>query len=371
MTPGITVPYFAFRDFPDGIEQEVKVALLDAVESKQYILGEQVSTFEAEFAQALDAGYAVGVGNGLDALTMALKAAGVATGDEVILPANTFMATANAVMQVGAKPVFAEPDIHTYNLKADLIAAKITPRTKAIIPVHLYGQPCEMDAIMALVDGAGIKVIEDAAQAHGATYQDRKAGTFGYASAFSFYPTKNLGAMGDAGAVVTNDAAAANFVKKYRNYGELQKYQNELVGVNSRLDTLQAAVLNTKLKHLQTLNAERQRLASIYMSELRNINGLILPITEPDCTHVYHIFNIRSRQRDALQVYLKKQGIQTAIHYPVPVHLQPAYSFLGYKAGDFPIAEELTLTNLSLPLYPGLTEAEQDAVIMAVKLFFN
>lgn len=371
MTPGIAVPFFGFRDFPAGIEREVQAALICALESKQYILGEQVTAFENAFASALGARYAVGVGNGLDALTMSLKAAGVNAGDEVILPANTFIATAHAVLQVGATPVFAEPDTYTYNLTTASIEAKITNKTKAVIPVHLYGQPCNMDAIMTLANETGLKIIEDAAQAHGATFNGRKAGTFGHVSAFSFYPTKNLGAIGDAGAVVTNDTEVAEFVRKYRNYGELQKYHNEVAGVNSRLDTIQAAVLHVKLKYLTKLNAERQRLASVYLAELYNTGDLTLPFTATGCTHVYHIFNIRVRRRDELQQFLKAHKINTAIHYPIPVHLQPAYSCLEHQVGAFPIAEELTATSLSLPLYPGLSEHEQEAVIKAVKAFFN
>jgi dTDP-4-amino-4,6-dideoxygalactose transaminase len=371
MKTAIAVPYFAFRDFPEGIEQEVKAALLNTVESKQYILGKQVSAFETAFAKASGTTHAIGVGSGLDALTIALRAAGISTGDEVIVPANTFIATANAVMLSGATPVFADPDENTYNLTATSITGRITSKTKAIIPVHLYGQVCEMEAIMALADNTGLKVIEDAAQAHGATYKGRYTGTFGLAGAFSFYPTKNLGAIGDAGAVLTNDVTAADFVRTYRNYGELQKYQNELIGVNSRLDALQAAVLQVKLKYLPKFNAERQRLAAIYMAELKDIGDLTLPFTAPDCSHVYHIYNVRTNKRDKLQAYLHEKGILTAIHYPVPVHLQPAYKFLDYKSGSFPIAEKLAATSLSLPLFPGLKEAEQAAVISAVKSFFS
>jgi dTDP-4-amino-4,6-dideoxygalactose transaminase len=371
MTSDTQVPFFSLRDFPAGIEQEIKVGLLDGVASRHYILGEQVKAFEETFAQALNAGYVIGVGNGFDALTIALKAAGIGAGDEVILPGNTFIATANAVIMVGATPVFAEPDFYTYNITAPAIAAKITSRTKAVIPVHLYGQCCAMDAIMAIAEDAGIKVIEDAAQAHGAAYQGRKAGTFGYANAFSFYPTKNLGAMGDAGAIVTNTPAVAEFVRKYRSYGEVLKNRSEFIGVNSRLDTLQAVILNIKLQHLQLFNAERLRLASTYHTELYDVGDLVLPYIGAMSTHVYHIFNIRTKHRDKLQEHLKKQGIQTAIHYPIPVHLQQAYKFLNLKGGDLPVTEELASTSLSLPLFPGLTEDEQNKVISAVKIYFS
>ena len=346
-------------------------ALLQAVAGKSYILGREVKAFEGDFAHYLGAGAAVGVGNGYDALVLALKAVGVGAGDEVVLPVHTFIATVNAVLQVGAKPVLVEPDPRTYNITAATAAPSITSKTKAILPVHLYGQVCEMLPLLQLGKAHNLKIVEDAAQAHGAIYKNQRAGTFGDAGAFSFYPTKNLGALGDAGAVVTNDKAIAGFVQMYRNYGEVQKYQSEVVGINSRLDELQAAVLRVKLLYLDQLNAERQRLAAIYKQELQGIGDIMLPVTAPDCGHVYHIFNIRTKRRDALQQWLRGQGIYTAIHYPVPVHLQPAYRFLEYKAGDFPVAEGLAQTSLSLPLFPGLKQEEQERVVEAVKRFFS
>ncbi|MCX2738775.1 DegT/DnrJ/EryC1/StrS family aminotransferase [Pontibacter anaerobius] len=365
------LPYFQFRDFPAGLEAQVQQALLEAVAGKQYVLGPQVQAFEQEFATYLGAGAAVGVGNGYDALVIALKALGVGAGDEVVLPVHTFIATVNAVLQVGAKPVLAEPDKHTYNLTAETAARHINPKTKAILAVHLYGQVCQMEGLQGLAQSQSIKLLEDAAQAHGAKYKGQQAGSFGDAAAFSFYPTKNLGALGDAGAVVTSDADVKAFARKYRNYGESQKYTSEQVGINSRLDELHAAVLRVKLQLLDAMNAERQRLAQVYLQALQNTGDLILPQTAPDCEHVYHIFNIRTKYRNELQAYLQEQGIGTAIHYPVPVHLQPAYTFLGYKAGDFPVAEELASTSLSLPLYPGLTEPEQQRVVEKVKAFFS
>lgn len=346
-------------------------AVQEAVAGKQYVLGPQVQAFEQEFASYLGAETAIGVGNGYDALVIALKGLGIGAGDEVVLPVHTFIATVNAVLQVGARPVLAEPNKYTYNLTAEMAAPHITPKTKAILAVHLYGQVCQMEELQQLAQTQSIKLLEDAAQAHGAKYKGRFAGSIGDAAAFSFYPTKNLGALGDAGAVVSSDAYVSAFAARYRNYGESRKYNSELVGVNSRLDELQAAVLRVKLRHLDALNLERQRLAQVYFQELQNTGDLILPHMAPDCAHVYHIFNIRTQHRDALQAWLQAQGIGTAIHYPVPVHLQPAYTFLGHKAGDFPVAEELARTSLSLPLFPGLTEAEQQRVVEAVKAFFR
>ena len=364
------VPYYAFRDWPAGITHQVEQAVIEALHGEQYILGPEVGIFETNFAKFLNAGYAVGVGNGFDALVLAMKAVGIEPGDEVILPANTFIATANAIVQLGATPVFAEPDAQTYNLKAATAEKLITPKTKAIVAVHLYGQTCEMQELQQLCKSYSLKLIEDAAQAHGATFKNRNAGTFGHAAAFSFYPTKNLGAVGDGGAVVTNDAAVAAFVTRYRNYGQTTKYHNDIVGINSRLDTLQAAVLDVKLKYLTQQNEERQRLAQVYLQDLNPTSNLILPVSADHCSHIYHIFNVRTRLRDKLKDYLQQQGIQTAIHYPVPIHLQPAYSYLTYKPGDLPLTEEMANTSLSLPLFPGMTEAEQEHVISSIKKFF-
>lgn len=369
--PSTQVPYFSFRNFPVGIDQQVEEAVLRAVRGQQYILGEEVSVFESEFAAYVQADTAIGVGNGYDALVVALKAVGIGAGDEVIVPANTFIATVNAVVQVGAIPVLAEPDRHTCNLTAAGATEHITPRTKAIIPVHLYGQACEMTSILRLAEQHDLTIVEDFAQAQGARYKGRPVGSFGRISATSFYPTKNLGALGDGGAVVTSDPALAAFAEMYHNYGQQQKYHNQLVGINSRLDTLLAAALRIKLQHLDALNSDRQRLAQVYLHALQGIGDLVLPVTAPDCTHVYHIFHIRTKQRNALQLYLTEQGIQTAIHYPVPVHLQEAYTWLGHKRGSFPVAEELAEMSLSLPLFPGMSETEQKAVLAAIHTFFE
>ncbi|MHA6249112.1 DegT/DnrJ/EryC1/StrS family aminotransferase [Pontibacter sp. CAU 1760] len=365
------IPYFEFRDFPEGSEAAVQESLLRAVAGKHYILGPQLSAFEEEYARYLGAAAAIGVGNGYDALVLALKAVGVGPGDEVLVPAHTFIATLHAVHHIGAKPVLVEPDAATNNITAATAQAAITPGAKALVPVHLYGQVCDMHPLLELAQEHGLKVVEDAAQAHGARYQNRLAGTFGDAAAFSFYPTKNLGALGDGGAVVTNSQDVAAFVRMHRNYGETQKYRSETVGINSRLDELQAAVLWAKLPYLDQLNAERQRLAGIYLQQLQGIEQLTLPYAAPGCGHVFHIFSIRTRHRDRLQQHLAAEGIKTAIHYPVPVHLQPAYRFLGYGPGDFPVAEELARTSLSLPLFPGMHALEQERVVEEIQRFFR
>lgn len=365
------VPYFAFRDWPAGITGQVEQAVLQVMREQQFILGPDVQAFEAAFASYLGAGFAIGVGNGCDALVLALKAVGVGAGDEVIVPANTFIASANAVVQLGAIPVLSEPDRYTYNLTSETAAQHITAKTKAILPVHLYGQTCQMEALQQLCKSYSLKMVEDAAQAHGATYKGKFGGTYGDAAAFSFYPTKNLGALGDGGAVVTSDPELAAYVNSYRNYGQKEKYHHKLVGINSRLDTLQAAVLTIKLLHLQEQNKERVRLAEIYLQELQSIGDIVLPVTAQHCDHVYHIFNIRTQHRDKLKSHLQQQGVQTAIHYPVPIHLQPAYSFLKYKKGSLPITEKLADTSLSLPLFPGMTDAEQEHVIQSIKGFFR
>ncbi|MFD2513716.1 DegT/DnrJ/EryC1/StrS family aminotransferase [Pontibacter locisalis] len=366
------VPFLQFRDFVPGVHQQIEEAVVQVLRSGHFILGEEVAHFEKEFGEYLSDGVKViGVGNGFDALVTALKAAGVGEGAEVIVPSNSYMATVNAVLQVGAKPILAEPDADSYNLTAAGAEKIITARTKAILPVHLYGQTCIMEPLLDLSRKHGIKLIEDAAQAHGALYKGKLAGTFGDAAAFSFYPTKNLGALGDGGAIATSDSGLSEFAEKYRNYGQQQKYVGELVGVNSRLDEIQATALRVKLQYLEQYNAERRRLAKVYLKELKAVGDIILPKSAPNCTHVYHIFCIRTRSRDSLQKWLLEKGIGTGIHYPVPVHLQPAYRFLGYKEGSFPVAEELAKTSLSLPLFPGLKEQEQEQVIRALKEFFQ
>ena len=297
-----------------------------------------------------------------------LRAYGIGEGDEVIIPSNTYIATALAVSYAGATPIFVKPDEQTYNINPDLIEEKITKKTKAIMPVHLYGQICDMDPINEIAKKYNLKVIEDAAQAHGATYKGRKCGTLGDASGFSFYPTKNLGALGDAGAVTTNDKELAEKVRALGNYGSERHYYNKYMGFNSRLDEMQAAILRVKLRHLEEFNEERKIIVRLYLNGLQDAN-LILPYVPEWTEPVWHQFVIRSKKRDELQEYLKSKGIGTLIHYPLPVHLQEAYKHLGYKKGDFPIAEKMANEILSLPMWVGLKKEEIEFISIIIKSY--
>lgn len=299
---------------------------------------------------------------------MILKALGIGLEDEVIVPSNTYIATALAVTYVGAKPVFVEPKLETYNINPALIESAITSKTKAIIPVHLYGHPCEMRLILNIAKKYGLHIIEDCAQAHGATYYGQKIGTFGYAAAFSFYPGKNLGALGDGGAVVTNNKELAEIVRALGNYGSDYKYHHIYKGNNSRLDELQAAFLSAKLPYLDKMNEERRRIADRYLSEIKN-NKVILPITQLDMVPVWHIFAIRCEERDDLENHLNNNGVGTNKHYPIPMHLQECYKELGFKLGDFPIAEKISSTELSIPMYYGMTNDEISYVIDTINSF--
>ncbi|MFT6895445.1 MAG: dTDP-4-amino-4,6-dideoxygalactose transaminase [Algoriphagus sp.] len=292
-------------------------------------------------------------------------------GDEVIMPSNTFIATVLAVSYTGATPIFVEPNVSTYLLDPTKLEAAITLKTKAIIPVHLYGQVCQMDEIVSIARRFGLKVIEDNAQAHGARYRGRMTGTFGEINATSFYPGKNLGALGDAGAITTQDNSLAGKAKMLRNYGSQQKYTYEVIGHNMRMDELQAAFLSVKLTYLNTWTEKRQRIADRYREQLSSCDQVILPAVHPDATHVYHLFVIRTVRRDELQAYLQEKGIGIIIHYPIPPHLQKAYEHLGYKKGDFPIAEELAQTSLSLPIWPGMDFDQIDFISDQIKSFFS
>ena len=299
---------------------------------------------------------------------LALKALGIGYGDEVIVPSNTYIATALAVTYVGATPVFAEPDIRTYNINSDLIEAAITDRTKAIMPVHLYGQACDMDPILKIAKKNGLKVVEDCAQAHGATYKGQKVGTFGDVAGFSFYPGKNLGALGDAGAVVTNDKEIAEKVRALGNYGSDYKYHHIYKGHNSRLDELQAAFLVAKLPHLDRMNSERKRIAQMYTKGIKNPK-IITPLVLPECIPVWHIYGIRCAERDALERHLNDNGISTNKHYPIPIHLQECYKDLCLPRGSFPVAEEISRTELSIPMFYGITDEEVQHVIKVINKF--
>lgn len=327
-------------------------------EQQWYILGNSVTQFEAEYAHWNGTSFCIGVANGLDALHLALRALQIGPGDEVIVPSNTYIATWLAVSQVGARIVPVEPDIHTYNLDPGLLEAAIGPATKAILPVHLYGQACDMTAIMRIAGKHGLYVVEDNAQAHGAVHAGKMTGSFGHLNATSFYPTKNLGALGDAGAVTTDDPALAEQIRLLRNYGSSQKYYNEVPGYNSRLDELQAALLSVKLPFLEKWTAQRRQIAEWYHAHLSDIEGIILPHVSDPTAHVWHQYVIRTDRRDELAAGLAAAGIGTMIHYPLPPHLQQAYRELGYQRGDFPLAETIADTCLSLPMYPGLTEEE-------------
>ena len=364
------VPFLDLQPMHLELQSELEAAFQRVLASGSYILGPEVEAFEAEFAAYCGARYCVGVGNGLDALQLILRGYGIGAGDEVIVPANTFIATWLAVSHAGAKPVPVEPLAATFNLDPQRIAAAITPRTKAIMAVHLYGQPADMDAINAVARQHGLKVIEDAAQAHGARYKGRRAGNLGNAAGFSFYPGKNLGALGDGGAITTNDAQLADQLRALRNYGSRTKYHHELKGFNSRLDELQAALLRVKLRHLDAWNAARQQLALAYLDGLA-ASGLVLPVVPPWASPVWHLFVVRTARRDALQQHLAQAGIGTLVHYPIPPHLQPAYADAGFQSGDFPIAEQLHREVLSLPMYPQLAPAALQRVIAMVTVIAN
>lgn len=362
------IPFVSFLPMENELNDDLRSAFDRVFTRSWYIEGVEDEAFEIAFAEYCGTQYCVGVGNGLDALMLALKALGIGEGDEVIVPSNTYIATALAVTYVGAKPVFVEPNLSTFNIDSALIEAAITERTKAIMPVHLYGQACDMDPIMAIAKKYDLKIIEDCAQAHGATYKGQKVGTFGDAAGFSFYPGKNLGALGDAGAVVTNDKNLADKVRALGNYGSDYKYHHIYKGNNSRLDELQAAFLAAKLPHLERMNVERRRIANRYLFEIKNPK-VVLPTVEKDMVPVWHVFGIRCDERDALEKHLNDAGIGTNKHYPIPMHLQECYKDLGFVKGDFPIAEEISSTELSIPMYYGMTDDEIGYVIDAINKF--
>lgn len=351
----------------DLFADEYEEAALRALSSGWYIMGKELEAFEAQFSQYMGAKYCVGLNSGLDALTLAVRALCIGPGDEVIVPANTYIASVLGVTENGASPVFVEPD-EFFCLDADKVENAVTERTKAILPVHLYGQPCDMEKICAIAEKHGLYVIEDCAQSHGARLNGRLTGTFGTVGCFSFYPTKPLGALGDSGAVITNDPKIFDRIRKLRNYGSGIKYVNELEGVNSRLDEVQAAVLQVGLKHLDEGIEYRNRIAARYLSEITN-PLVALPGTRSGANHVYHIFGVLTEYRDALQKHMTDRGVKTLIHYPIPPHLQKCYARLGHGQGDFPISETFAKNELSLPIYAGMPEEDVDAVIEAVNSF--
>ena len=353
-----------------AIEQEIDVAIKEVLLSTQFILGPAVRELEQRVAAYCGCMYGVGVASGTDALRLTLTALDIGPGDEVITTPFSFIATANTISHCGARPVFVDIDPRTYNIDPAAIEAAITERTKAIVPVHLYGQPAEMDPIMELAEPHGLCVIEDAAQAVGARYKGRRVGSTGHAGCLSFYPTKNLGAYGDGGMVVTNDAALAEKIGVLRRQGSKKKYHAEVLGFNSRLDSLQAAILGVKLGYLDDWNEARRRPAQRY-SELLADLPVTTPYESPDVYHVYHQYTIRAPQRDTLAAYLKKRGVSTMIYYPVPLHLQKLYASLGYREGSLPMSEVASREVLSLPMYPELTETQQTSIARAIREFYS
>lgn len=350
-----TIPFLDMKSPYLELQEELDSAYRRVMESGWYVLGGEVDEFEREFADFCGVRHCIGVGNGLEALHLVLRAWGIGPGDEVIVPSNTYIATWLAVTYTGARPVPVEPDEATFNLDPALIEGAITPSTKAIVPVHLYGQPADMDRINAIAMDHGLKVLEDAAQAHGALYRGRSAGSLGTAAAFSFYPGKNLGALGDAGAVTTDDGDLADKVRLLRNYGSRVKYVNEVTGYNSRLDELQAALLRVKLRHIREWNRRRQAVAEWYFENLPvRLPQFRLPYVPEWSTPCWHLFVVRTHRRAAVQKMFETTGIGTLIHYPIPPHLQAAYAGLGYSPGDLPLAETLAGDVLSLPMGPHL-----------------
>ena len=355
------IPFVDLKAQYDSIKDEIDEAIQNVLNNTSFIMGEELKKFEVEFAIFCDVKHAIGVANGSDALILALRACGIGEGDEVITVPHTFISTAEAISNVGGKVVFVDIDPKTYTIDVSEIEEKITEKTKAIIPVHLYGQPADMAPIMRLAKKYNLRVIEDTAQAHGAEYKGKKVGSIGDVGCFSFYPGKNLGAYGDAGMVVTNNERIAKKIKLLRNHGRItKKYEHDIEGYSSRLDNLQAAILSVKLRYLNKWNESRRRNAKKYNELLNNIDGIITPYEAEYAKHVYHLYVIKVEKegRDKLREELNSKGIATGIHYPIPLHLQTAYSYLGYKEGDFPITEKASQEILSLPMFAELSDEQ-------------
>ncbi len=366
MSATITANAIPFIDLPAqfrSLKLEIDTALTPIFDSTGFILGPAVAEFEEAFAAYLNARHCVTLNSGTAALHLALLALDIGPGDEVITAANSFIATAEAISFAGATPRFVDADPVSYNLDASKLEAAITEKTRAIIPVHLFGQPADMDPILEIARKWNLKVIEDACQAHGATYRGARVGTFSDVACFSFYPGKNLGAAGDGGAIVTNNPDIAEKVRLIRDHGSRKKYQHEIIGHNFRLDTVQAAILNVKLPHLESWNAARRQHAEYYSRRLAGVKAVVTPATAPNCESVFHLYVVQVPNRDEVQQAMRDANIQTGIHYPVPIHLQAAYKGLGHRPGDFPVSEELAGKILSLPMYAELTEAQQDRVV--------
>lgn len=360
------IPFVDLKAQYAALGPEIDQAMNRVMDRMDFILGQDVDLFEQEFATYCDADFAVGIDSGTSALELILRAYGIGQGDEAITVANTFIATVLAISYVGATPVLVDADPNTYTIDVAKIEAAITPKTKAIMPVHLYGQPADMDPIMALAEKHNLVVVEDACQAHGARYKGRRCGSLGHAAAFSFYPGKNLGAYGDGGAVVTSDPKIIEDIKMLRHYGQKEKYNHLLRGFNRRLDTLQAAILRVKLQHLEEANQARRHNAQLFNQRLAD-SGLTLPQEASYAESVYHLFVVRTEDREGLSNDLRSKGIATGIHYPIPIHILPAYEDLGYKKGDFPVSEQYASEILSLPMYPELTAEMIHYVADAIK----
>jgi dTDP-4-amino-4,6-dideoxygalactose transaminase len=356
------IPFLNLEPMHKQIKDEIITGFEKIYDRNWFILGQSVEAFEEEFSKYCNAEYCISCGNGLDALSIILRGYDIGEGDEVIVPSNTYIATALAVSYVGARVIFVDPNIKTFNIDVNKIEEAITRKTKAIIAVHLYGRPAEIDKIKVLCEKYNLKLIEDAAQSHGAMYKGKKTGNLGDAAGFSFYPGKNLGALGDGGAILTNDSVLAQKVRSIRNYGSTIKYHNEHKGVNSRLDEIQSEFLRIKLKYLDKWNVDRRKSAKLYLEGINNAK-IILPCINSVEESVWHVLAIRTEYRNELENYLKAKGIETLIHYPIPIHLQNAYDNLGYKVGDFPVAETISKTVLSLPLWYGMRDDEINYII--------
>lgn len=363
-----SVPFVDLKAQYKEIKKEIDEAIARIIPSTQYILGEDTEKFEKELARYHNVKYAVGVDNGSSALELGMRALGIGQGDEVITPANSFIASSSTISFTGAKPVLVDCDEETYNIDPEKIEEKITKKTKAIMPVHLYGRPADMNPIRKIARKHRLPVIEDACQAHGASYKGKKVGNFGKFAAFSFYPGKNLGAYGDAGAIVTNNKSLAKKVSMMRNYGQKQKYDHKMIAWNRRLDNLQAAILRVKLRHLREWTKARRKNAKLYSNLLKDT-----PVVTPEDTngHVYHLYVIRTERRDELAEFLNSKGVSTGLHYPIPIHMQKAYSDLKYKKGDFPVTERLSKEILSLPMFAELSEKDIGYVVKNIKDFFE
>ncbi|MBI3939305.1 MAG: DegT/DnrJ/EryC1/StrS family aminotransferase [Acidobacteria bacterium] len=364
------VPFVDLKTQCRALKGEVLQAIEGVLDRADFILGEEVSLLEEEFASYCGVRYAVGLDSGISALELGLRALGIQAGDEVITVANTFIATASSISFAGARPVLVDVDPRTYNMDPPAVEAAITHRTRAVVPVHLYGQPADMDPILSIAEKHRLVVLEDACQAHGAHYKGRRVGSLGHAAAFSFYPGKNLGAFGDGGMLVTNSAEVADKVRMLRNYGQSRKYVHDFLAFNHRLDTVQAAVLRIKLRHLDEWNRNRRKRAALYDQLLKDVE-VVTPFASPLAEHVYHLYVIRTRRRDEMQAWLQSRAISTGMHYPIPIHLQNAYRDLNYPAGKFPVTEKSAGEILSLPMYPEMGENQVSFVAQAVSDFFS